>query len=668
MRYTPTLKLSSRLVAFVTVVVSGTMFILFIGGALSFQRFGQAYLNHYMDGVTKEIDQELNTPHALDSLQQWLPRLLDADSIVELTLSSTAGGVVYQYQNVQTNHEEERLYPIERRLKEHPSYTLHMKVIPPYIDFSYSFHAMGSITLAIGLIIFCLVQSIKWLRAQFLGAELLEERGRMILAGRVEPYAKGDQREWPFTASEALDKLIEELQDARHERSRFDTFIRSQTFLDQLTGAANRVLFDSKLESFLLENGAFGGVLMIKIEEPDTADPENKSEMNTLVIQVGEYISNVIQRYPEVMLSRYYDYVFMVMIPHQSFREISHVAAQCLKSLDRLEPPVSFPRDNWCHIGMTMYIEGENRERIIHEVEIALKTAQMEGSNSWSCFNKTKQLDEARSNVRWRALFERTLTVENLILFKQDCYLFDDFNRKHLVHKELFVRISEEGQKIVKASHFYSAIVAVGFEAVLDRVVCRRVIQLMKEVPEFEDTYSINLYVTPFAQREYFRQFRSMLMQLSAKMRSRLSFEFAEGQLVKHLDYMRPVMKMITAFGCKIIVSQTGRTIVSTHYIKDFKVDYLKLHRSLIRQIAKRHENQLLIRSMLGMCNGTSTRLIAVGVETEEEWQALRSLGINGGQGRLFDAESQLVPKPPPDVLVKPGRRKRWKTRVNQLK
>ena len=61
----------------------------------------------------------------------------------------------------------------------------------------------------------------------------------MILAGRVEQYAKGDIKEWPYTASEALDSLIEELQDARQERSRFDTFIRTQTFLDQLTGTAN---------------------------------------------------------------------------------------------------------------------------------------------------------------------------------------------------------------------------------------------------------------------------------------------------------------------------------------------------------------------------------------------------------------------------------------------
>ena len=48
----------------------------------------------------------------------------------------------------------------------------------------------------------------------------------------------GDKQEWPATASLALDKMIAELKDARQERSRFDTFIRTHTFLDPLTGAA----------------------------------------------------------------------------------------------------------------------------------------------------------------------------------------------------------------------------------------------------------------------------------------------------------------------------------------------------------------------------------------------------------------------------------------------
>ncbi|KOO10050.1 diguanylate phosphodiesterase, partial [Vibrio xuii] len=123
-------------------------------------------------------------------------------------------------------------------------------------------------------------------------------------------------------------------QDARQERSRFDTFIRTQTFLDQLTGTANRVLFDSKLETSLSENGAHGGVLLIRIDDwTHIKDECGKKDANDFIVEVGEALSNVIQRYPDVTLSRYYSSDFAIFAPNLSSKEVSTIAVQCLKQL-----------------------------------------------------------------------------------------------------------------------------------------------------------------------------------------------------------------------------------------------------------------------------------------------------------------------------------------------
>lgn len=443
MRYTPTLKLSTRLVAFVTVIVTSAMFILFIGGTLSFQRLGHEYLNHYLQGVVEVVDKELDEQDAERSMHRWMPRLLQASNIVEMTLSSESG-IIYRFYDTNSQVDPSRLYLADFALRRNPGLRLSFKAVPPYIGFAYSLSAMWSTTFAVILIVFCLLQGVKWLKAQLYGSELLEERGRMLLAGRVEEFAAGDKREWPYTASQALDKLIEELKDARQDRSRFDTFIRSHAFLDQLTGAANRVLFDSKLESLLLENGVRGGVIFVAIEDLDQAKEEHpRSVTDDLIIQVGECISNITQRYPDVSLSRYYDDVFAVLIPHQSVREVSNVAAQCLKVMERLDPPRPLDKENWCHIGISMFAEGESRSRIIGEVEDALRSAQLQGANSWSRFQKSSQVADERGNVRWRALFEQSFTDENLHLFKQECYLFDANEIYKPLHSELFVRIPE---------------------------------------------------------------------------------------------------------------------------------------------------------------------------------------------------------------------------------
>ncbi|WP_136487619.1 RNase E specificity factor CsrD [Vibrio sp. H11] len=668
MRYTPTLKLSTRLVAFVTLIVISAMFILFIGGTLSFQRMGQEYLNHYLHGIVEVVDKELEDPDAAYSMQRWMPKMLQASNIVEMQLSSPAG-TIYRFKDTSSKTDPARLYDTDIALARNQGYSIHFKIVPPYLGYGYSMGAMGSITLAVMLIVFCLVRGVKWLKEQLHGSELLEERGRMILAGRVEQYAKGDEREWPYTASEALDVLIEELQDARQERSRFDTFIRSQTFLDQLTGAANRILFDSKLESTMLESGAHGGVIMIRMEELDAArEEQDKRTIDDFVVEVGECISNVIARYPEVILSRYYDAVFAIFMPNQSSKDVAHVATQCLKLIERITPPIPMDHDNWFHIGVSMYQEGERRGRIIDEAETALRSAQLQGSNAWSRFKKVAKVDDERGSVRWRTLFDQCLTPEKIRLFRQPCYLSDAVNGLTLVHNELFVRIDDPEQGLLKASRFSAALETVGYEMVLDRAVFSRVLQLLKQAEWEAETFSLNMHVVPFADKRYLRWFRNELMQLPHSLRSRLSFEFAEGHLVQHLDYMRPVMRMMAGMGCELVVGQAGRTIVATHYIKDLKIKYLKLHRSLIKNIDQRHENQLFVRSMIGVCSGTETKVIAVGVESESEWQMLLSLGVDGGQGRLFAEEQDLIPAPPPPVnalksLVKPGRRNRWRTK-----
>ncbi len=668
MRYTPTLKLSTRLVAFVTVIVTFAMFILFLGGTLSFKRLGQEYLDHSLKGIVEVVDKEMEDPDAAYSLQRWMPKMLQASNIVEMQLSSTYG-VVYRFRDTSSKIDSSLLHSATYTLERNEGYQISFKAVPPYLGYGYSIQALWSITIAVMLVVFCLLQGLKWLKEQLYGSEVLEERGRMILAGRVEEFAHGDVREWPYTASEALDRLIEELQDARQERSRFDTFIRTQTFMDQLTGTANRVLFDSKLESALSEHGSQGGVLLLRVDDWVQVKEEHGQEAaNEFLVEVGESLNSVIQRFPDVILSRYYQSDFAIFAPNLSSKEISTISNHCVKRLAQLVPPTPLDADDWVHIGVTMYREGESQGRVIDEAETALKSAQLQRMNTWTRFQKLTVQEDERGSVRWRTLLDVALKPENLYIFAQPCYLVEN-QQKQLAHFELFARINDPEKGLLKASRFSAAVESIGYENVLDKATFLAVVRHLKQTNK-SNGYSINLHVIPFADRQYFKWFRDELLQLTALQRSRLSFEFAEARMVKHLDYMRPVVKMISGLGCDIVVGQAGRSIVSTHYLKELPVRYLKLHRSLIKKIEQRHENQLFVRSLLGACAGLETQVIAVGVDTKQEYKMMLDLGVQGIQGRYCQAEAQLIPDVTQQKQIAPeknvqkvqvGRRNRWR-------
>lgn len=667
MRYTPTLKLSTRLVSFVTLIVSSAMFILFIGGAFSIKRVGQEYLDHYLRGVVEVVDQEMDDPNVIASMKQWMPKILQASNVVEAAIFAPGStDALYHFHAVNSSIAPQLLYTKSFQLERHRGYQITFSALPPYQGYRYSFAALWSVTVAIILVVVCLVYGIKWLRRQFHGSELLEERSRMILAGRVAENAQGDEREWPYTASEALDRLIEELHDARQERSRFDTFIRSQTFLDQLTGTANRVMFDSKLEAALSESGTYGGVMLLRIDDWDALRDQNgKKVADEFIIEIGAGLSNTLQRYSDVILSRYYDADFAILMPHQSAKEVANIASSCLKQLEKITPPEPLVADNWFHIGVSMYQEGERRGRILNEAETALKSAQLQNMNSWSRYKKNANANQERGSVRWRTLFDQVITPNHIQLCQQPCYIVSTDQTLQVAHHELFARIDDPDRGTIKASHFHAALESVGYEAMLDKAVLVAVFRYLKLKPQ-QMPLSINLYVPPFADKTYFKWLRDELLQLPQAQRRLLIFDFPEAQLVPHFDYMRPVIRMLSGLGCQICVGQAGRSIISTYYLKDLQVDFLKLHRSLMKQIDQRPENQLFVRSLIGACKGLNTKVIAVGVSNKEEQEVVLALGVDGVQGRYLAAETPFLPEPKatePNVITKvqPGRRKRWR-------
>ncbi|WP_163923351.1 RNase E specificity factor CsrD [Photobacterium sp. Alg240-V54] len=642
MRKASRMKLTNRLVAFVTMIVICAILVIFIGGALSFRKLGQNALVHYLDGVVSVIEQEIFEPQGPQALSRWLPTLLNASNVVTLTVTDN-NHPVFDFKSDHVIPDPNVLYRHQYKLPSHPDYQVTITAIPLYSEFTYSLGAMSSISLAMLIVILGLMRGVHWLRTQLYGSELLEERGRMILAGRVEQYAEGNDYEWPATASLALDQLICELKDARQERSRFDTFIRTHTFLDQLTGTANRVLFDSRLQSMVQDQDNHGAVILLRLSDWDElCSQQGRTVAEELLQDISVILSNFIQRFPDTVLARYFDAEFAILIPQQPAKEIKLFTNQLLNAVERLSPPAPMEKDNWCHIGVTYFHSGDRRGRIMDEVDMALRSSQLQGANNWNSFTKDHQWDKSRGNVRWRTLIDKTLLQGGPLLYQQPIIMAAN---DQVMSYALLARIQDDNGDIIKASNFMTAVEQVGYSVRFDRAVISQTLQLLK-LQSATNSYAVNVTTISLRDKKFVKWLRDELLQLPRPVLNRLLLEVSENMLVKHLDAIRPVLRMLTGLGCKLVVSKAGRTIVSTYYIKDIKADYIKLHRGLVRDIHQRQENQLFVRSMLGACANSDAQVIAVGVESKKEWRVLQQLGIVAAQGRLFAAEQPMAREP----------------------
>ncbi|MBV7316822.1 RNase E specificity factor CsrD [Shewanella sp. NIFS-20-20] len=471
-----------------------------------------------------------------------------------------------------------------------------------------------------------------WLRQQLQGIESLARRSAMILRNDLTQAELYRDRARPLVVNRALSRLLAKLQDASRERARFDTFIRSNTFLDPQTGVGNPMFFASRLEALSLDQKMIlpGVLFVLELEELDWLQQNHGDAVVVpLLVNLCEAISGLINSLPNSIVARRSDNQLAIIVPQISLAEAEGLAKKVIKiclaqPLPQMEEP-----DNFFHLGLAYFREGDNQQQLLEEVGMALKAAQLQGNSSWFMYDKGAIDEEfSRGSVRWRSILENALEKRQIKVFCQQVQAAD----KQVLHAEVFTRVIDHHGSLIRATLFMPMAQKCGLMPMIERQAIEIVAGNLENERRGKPTYSLNLSVDSLLSKTFIHWFKSFLLE-HRNITGQLIFEVSEEILVKHGTVLAPTLAMIKAMGCKLCVDHVGLQVQDSEYIHELNVDIIKLHRSVIRQLNQRPENQLFIRSLMGGVFRTDVKLLAEGVETFEEWQTLIILGVDGGQG-----------------------------------
>ena len=103
----------------------------------------------------------------------------------------------------------------------------------------------------------------------------------------------------------------------------------------------------------------------------------------------------------------------------------------------------------------------------------------------------------------------------------------------------------------------------------------------------------------------------------------------------------------LRALGATLSVDDFGTGYSSLAYLHRFPVDELKIDRAFIKDIGLHHEQRTLASAIAAMGNELGLRVVAEGVETEDELEHVRAIGCEQAQGFYLGRPSA----PDSDVL-----------------
>ncbi|MEM6453939.1 MAG: EAL domain-containing protein [Acidobacteriota bacterium] len=115
-----------------------------------------------------------------------------------------------------------------------------------------------------------------------------------------------------------------------------------------------------------------------------------------------------------------------------------------------------------------------------------------------------------------------------------------------------------------------------------------------------------------------------------------LVLEVTERVAITEWSRFRRALDQVRAAGFRVAIDDMGSGYSSLHTVAEIEPDYLKFDLSLVLNVHRSRIKQRLLESLVDLARKIGSRAIAEGLERREEFDTVRALGIDYGQGYLF--------------------------------
>jgi diguanylate cyclase (GGDEF)-like protein len=425
---------------------------------------------------------------------------------------------------------------------------------------------------------------------------------------------------------------VEDITERRQNQAR----IEQQANYDSLTGLANRSLLNDRLQQAIYSAASYGARLAVVFGDLDRFKYIN----DTLGHDVGDRLLQVMaERFTSAVaasdtVARLGGDEFVLLLHGQSGPDTVTTV------LERLLPTISAPLrygqsdlEVTCSIGVALYPDdGSDPATLLKHADSAMYRAKEQGRNNYQFF--TEELNRAiKERFDLENQLRRALERGQFELYYQPRV---DMATRKIIGAEALIRWHVPGRGMVSPAVFVPVAEEIGLIGPISEWVLQTACAQNKRWHDAGLPCVVSVNISP-------QQFRGDgLVPLIAGalsdtgMDSRcLEIEITESTVMHAGERMVEMLQAIKNLGVHIAVDDFGTGYSSLSYLKRFPVDRLKVDRSFVQHIASA-DDAVIVRAIIALGHNLGLKVLAEGVETDEQLEFLRMNGCDELQGYYF--------------------------------
>jgi diguanylate cyclase len=419
-------------------------------------------------------------------------------------------------------------------------------------------------------------------------------------------------------------------------RKRNEAKINQMIYRDPLTDLPNRLLLNDRLAQALDQannNKQTLGIMFIDLDRfKYINDTLGHAVGDELLIEVAKRIEACVGKADTV--SRQGGDEFIVLVPNTTSDEVTKKAQRIIDAFSQSVMVNEQELFVTPSIGISMYPgDGRDIETLIKNADTAMYRVKEQGKNNFQFY--TPEMNEAvtkkmQLEVGLRKALERN---EFHIVYQPQI----DVMTGQVIGAEALLRWEHPEWGSISPAEFIPIAEETGLILQIGEWVLRGACMQNKQWQNDgfrELRVAVNISSRQFQQSDLVERVRGILKETG------LAPEYLELELTESIiqdsKYAVAKMQQLKEMGIHLSIDDFGTGYSSLSYLKTFPIHTLKIDRSFTRNIYADPKDASLVETIIAMAHNLDLKVIAEGVETEEQLQFLQDKHCNEAQGYFF--------------------------------
>jgi len=407
--------------------------------------------------------------------------------------------------------------------------------------------------------------------------------------------------------------------------------LKRQATHDALTGIANRVLFVERLDHAVRARQPFAVCVFDLDRFKIINDSLGHGAGDALLKHVSERLLSIV-RSSDMVARAGGDEFLLLLRDLNSVEEIEGLIMRWMSALSQPYQLTGLELHVSPSIGIARYpIDGTAAEELLARADEAMYFAKRSGRKTFRFFDASV-MGFSRERLEIEAELRGALAKRQLALHYQPKI---DIATGEMRSVEALIRWHHPSRGLVLPGEFIpiaeesGLILEIGDWVI--REACRQArVWQQRGLPFLR--VAVNVSPLQFRQANFVKRVSAALQEHSLDA-TYLEIELTEATLMSNAETSVALLEQLSELGVVVAIDDFGTGYSSMSYLQRFPIDKLKIDRSFISDVASNADDASIVRAIISLAHGLRLKVIAEGVESEEQLGILRRMGCDQYQG-----------------------------------